>query len=186
MRVLVVTPPAPFVTLDEMSDYLGLGDDLSDRRRLASLLAAACAHIDNPDGWLGRSIGLQTLELRCDAQNPCSIRLPSPPVVELVSVKYLNVDGTEQSASLSDLELLGAEIVPLAGWPWVGASSRREAVRIRYRAGYVTVPEPIKQAVRFMIADMFQYPESVTSGALSQVRIPASADNLLSPFRVYI
>ena len=93
MRVIVITPPAPIVTWEEADQHLRLDGDDEQRDMVERLVKAATQHIDGPDGWLGRALGLQTLEARmggfCDL-----IRLPCQPIVDIVSVHYL--DGTGQ------------------------------------------------------------------------------------------
>lgn len=187
MRVVVITPPKPFVTIDEAALHVGMGDDL-DRLQLERLVAAACRHLEPTRCWLGRAFGEQELELRLsryEMDGCASVRLPFPDTLSLVSIVYLSADGTEVTASLDDVELIGNEIVPVDRWPWENGSMRREAVRIRYRAGYDTVPDDIKTAVLGMVADMFHFPESVIEGSVSAVRIPTSVENLLADHRVY-
>ena len=88
MRVIVITPPAPVVTWEEADQHLRLDGDDEQREMVERLIAAATQHIDGPDGWLGRALGLQTLEARmcgfCDL-----IRLSYQPIVDVVSVCLL-------------------------------------------------------------------------------------------------
>ena len=185
MRVFVITPPAP-LDLDEMKAHLRVEGDDEDTL-IQAYVAAATAHIDGPDGWLGRAIGVQILEVRCDTLT-CGdcIRLPFPPVIELVSVSYLDATGVEQMADLEDFEVMGRDLVASgAEWPWLGGSTRREAVRIRYRAGYETVPAPIRAAILLMVGDLYRNRETVSAGAMTQVPMSTTVENLLAPFRVF-
>lgn len=188
MRVLVITPPRPFIDLREAAAQIGLGDDLDHDTQLEGLIAAVCGHLEAPTSWLGRAIGDQVLELRLSLSevggNGC-VRLPFPPARDLVSVSYLDVGNVERTASLDDLELLDSELAPVAAWPWTDCSPRREAIRIRYNAGYVDVPAPIKLAALRMVGDLFHFPESAAEGTISAVSIPAGVDELLSEYRVY-
>lgn len=188
MRVLVVTPPRPFIELREVAAHIGLGDDLDQDTHLEGLIAAVCGHLEAPTSWLGRAIGSQVLELRLSLSEigggDC-IRLPCPPARALVSVTYLDAASASQTANLDDLELLGNELAPVASWPWAGCSQRREAIRIRYDAGYVEVPPQIKAAALRMVGDMYHFPESAAEGVISSVMIPAGVDALLGEFRVY-
>ena len=56
MRVFVVTPPEPVVSIDEAKDHLRVDGDGEDAL-IEGLVAAATGHIDGPNGWLGRAIG---------------------------------------------------------------------------------------------------------------------------------
>src|SRR5579875_4153338 len=112
MFVAVITPPEPLVELDLAKQHLRVDDGDSDDL-INAYIAAAQANIDGPGGWLGRAIGLQTLEVRLDSFHPrhwerrgypiwaegawtdwtCwplqnRIRLPYPPLVSITSITY--------------------------------------------------------------------------------------------------
>ncbi len=185
MRVFVITPPDP-LDLDEVKAHLRVEGDDEDTL-IEAYVAAATSHIDGPDGWLGRAIGVQILEARCDTLT-CGdcIRLPFPPVIELVSVSYLDATNVEQMADLEDFEVMGRDLVASdSNWPWVGGSTRREAVRIRYRAGYEAIPAPIKAAILLMVGDLYRNRETVSAGAMTHVPMSTTVENLLAPFRVF-
>ncbi|BCI70005.1 hypothetical protein SPKIRA_08350 [Sphingomonas paucimobilis] len=187
MRVFVITPPEPVISWQDVDAHLKLDGDVEQAALVEGYVAAATGHIDGPDGWLGRSIGVQTLEARCDALT-CGncIRLPFPPVIELVSVSYLDATGVEQMADLDEFEVMGRDLVASGSeWPWIGGSTRREAVRIRYRAGYETIPAPIKAAILLMVGDLYRNRETVSAGAMTQVPMSTTVENLLAPFRVF-
>lgn len=182
MRVAVIVPPAPIVTWDEADQHLHLDGDLEQKLYVESLIAAATAHIDGPEGWLGRSLGLRVLEARLNAIHGSghSLRLLYPPVVELVSVKWLSQDGIEHDGTLSDFELFDNNLHPSgSSWPWSGHAVRQGAIRVRYRAGFAAVPAPIKAAVLLMVGDLFNNRE------LSVAQVSGMADHLLQPYRVY-
>jgi len=199
MRVIVITPPAPIVTWEEADQHLRLDGDEEQREMVERLVKAATQHIDGPDGWLGRALGLQTLEARmcgfCDL-----IRLPYQPIVDIVSVHYLDGAGQPVLVAPDTYELFGRDLGCAWGksWPTPGAyRGHAETVRIRYRAGYVVdpgadpiepnVPEPIKQAILLMVGDMYRFTETASDMNIAPTSIPMSTtvENLLSPYRVY-
>ncbi|NTS64161.1 phage gp6-like head-tail connector protein [Sphingomonas sp. HHU CXW] len=194
MRVLVITRPDPVVSLADAKAHCKVEDDSEDAL-IKAYVAAATSHIDGPDGWLGRALGVQVLEARCGAACGDTIRLPFPPVVELVSISYLDADGVEQMGDLADVEVLGRDLVAASSWPWVGGSSRREAVRIRYRAGYPvddsgdsprsTLPAAIRAAILLMTDDLYRNRGTVSPGTVTAVPMSTPVENLLAPFRVY-
>ncbi len=184
MRVLVITPPDPVVSLADAKAHCKVEDDSEDAL-IGAYVAAATAHIDGPDGWLGRALGVQVLEARFDAACGDTIRLPFPPVIELVSISYLNADGVEQMGDLADFELLGRDLVAASAWPWAGGSSRREAVRIRYRAGYTALPAALRAAILLMTDDLYRNRGTVAPGTVSAVPMSTPVENLLAPFRVF-
>lgn len=186
MRVFVVTPPLPVVNLEEAKRHLRVEGEDEDGL-IQAYVAAATGHIDGPDGWLGRAIGEQMLEVRFDAACGGTVRLPFPPFVELVSVSYLDSDGIEQMADLGDLEAFGSDLAPArGGWPWASGSARREGVRVRYRAGYTVVPGPIRAAILLMVGDLYRNRETVAATSMTAVPMSTTVENLLAPFRVYI
>jgi uncharacterized phiE125 gp8 family phage protein len=188
MRVVVITPPTPIVTWEEAKAHLRLDGD-SEKVLVEAMIAAATANIDGPTGWLGRSIGAQDLEVRFDlVATSSTIRLPYAPVISLLGVTYLDRNDVEQEADLDDFELLGDMLVPQGSeWIWLGGSLRREAGRVRYRAGYVDVPAPIKAAVLMMVGDMHRFRSTASDMNISPTAIPMSTtvDALLQPYRVY-
>ncbi|MGW8202983.1 head-tail connector protein [Sphingomonas bisphenolicum] len=198
MRVTVITPPAPVVTWEEADQHLRLDGDEEQREMVERLIGAATAHIDGPAGWLGRALGLQTLEARmcsfCDI-----IRLPYQPIVDIVSVHYLDGMGQPVLIDPETYELFGRDLGNAWGksWPTPGAyRGHAETVRIQYRAGYAVdpdadpvipnVPEPIKQAILLMVGDLWHARATISTGAAMQtVPMSTTVEALLSPFRVY-
>ena len=104
MRVVVVTPPEPVVSLEEAKLHLRVDGDGEDTR-ISSMIEAATTEIDGPDGWLGRALSRQTL---CAFPAPCDWRLlgdgrygfelPYPPTrsqdaVVVTAVSYTNSAG---------------------------------------------------------------------------------------------
>ncbi|MFN3584840.1 head-tail connector protein [Phenylobacterium sp.] len=185
MIVSVVTAPQPVVELVEAKDHLRVDHDDSDDL-IAAYVQAATAHIDGPDGWLGRALGVQTLEARLDAF-PCGelIALPYRPLTEIVSIKYDDGDGAERTvdADLYTLDPAGALLAYGAAWPV--ARTRRGAVRVRYVAGYANgIPAPIKAAILLMVGDLFANRETVGAAA-ARIQMTTTVESLLAPFRVW-
>lgn len=191
MRVFVVTPPEPVVSLEEAKEHLRVdGPDEDDL--ILAYIAAATGHIDGPDGWLGRSIGVQTLEMRFSllsrpACNGTAIRLPFGPVSELVAISYLDGQGDVQEADLADFVLYGDEVEPVGStYPWEGGSMQREAGRIQYRAGYETLPSAIRAAILLITGDLYANRETAVVGTgAAAVPMSATPKLLLGPFRVF-
>ncbi|APR51994.1 phage gp6-like head-tail connector protein [Sphingomonas koreensis] len=190
MRVVVVTPPIdPVVTLDIAKQHLRI-DGNDDDALISAMVAAVTNHLDGPEGWLGRALGVQELEARFDKTSfGRYVRLPFEPVLELTAVEYLDGGDVIVQADLADFELLGAKLVPAdTVFPWEVGSWRREAVRVRYRAGYETLPAAINAAILLMVGDLYANRESVITGpSAAAIAIPMSTtvEALLTPFRVF-
>jgi uncharacterized phiE125 gp8 family phage protein len=195
MRVVVVTPPDPIVSWEEIDAHLRLDGDAEQKAYVEALVAAATAHIDGPAGWLGRALGPQTLEARFHLDTCPVVRLPYGPVIDLISVKYLDALDVERTADLGDVELFGTDVEPTGEWPWIGGSVRREAGRIRYRAGYAktplsnplehSVPAPIIAAILLMTGDLYANRETAIAGSASAIPMSTTVENLLSPYQVW-
>lgn len=186
MRVNVVTPPQPVVTYEQVVARLKLGGGEDERLDVEAMIAAATGHIDGPDGWLGRAIGRQELEARFDLWCGATVRLPFPPVLELVSAHYLDGSNIERDANLADLELIGSDVVSAgSSWPWEGGSRRREAIRIRYRAGYEALPPVIETAILLMVGDLYRHRGTVAAGTATAVPMSTTVERLLAPLQVF-
>jgi len=191
MSVVVITPPAaPVVSLAEAKKHVRAEDFTDDDSYIESLVAAATGTIDGPNGWLGRALVTQTLEWRGDDFGCDDIELPFPPISAIVSVKYDDTNGTEQTVSSGDYRLVGQPNKPriaLAyGSSWPSIRWQGEAVRVRYTAGYgaaSAVPAPIRQAVLLMVGELYDKRE-VASDA-QRYELPFAAAALLSTFRVF-
>jgi uncharacterized phiE125 gp8 family phage protein len=180
MRVVVVKAPAAAVLLGDAKAHLRVDGDEEDFL-IAGMIDAAIAHIDGPDGWLGRAIGVQTLEAYLPA--PALIGrtlLPCRPIVEVVAVEARSAAGwhivdPSTYEQRGDWVVFGAGAQPLTGW----VIGDPEAMRIRYRAGYTDIPAPIRQAVLIMTESMYR-----NRGSADFV-LPAAARALLGPYRVF-
>ena len=186
-RVVVITPPERVVNLDQAKQHLRVdGDD--DDALIAAFIDAATGHIDGPDGWLGRAIGEQTLEAGLDGFIYDPITLPYPPVIAVTDIVYDDTAGVERTLDPAVYEIRDGVIGTAWGKSWPSTRAYRgssRSVRIRYRAGYDTVPAPIVVAILLMVGDMYRNRETAGVGTLSAVPMSVSVDALLGPFRVY-
>lgn len=187
MRVSVLTPPDPFLELDETKEHLRIDDDDNDGV-LTGLIAAVCGWLDGPSGWLGRSVGLQTLELR-DRAFACD-RLPYGPLVEVEDITYLDSSGAEQTLAEDQYRVFSdGSLHPLVGGSWPSVYGDDDAVRITYSAGYPpegeeavsTVPGPLKTGALLAVAFLFKNREASPEDALTSGGVAA----LLNQFRVW-
>lgn len=164
MRVVVITPPEPVVTVEEAKLHARIDGDVEDAL-VERLIATATRSIDGPDRWPGVAIGQQTLEMRLNSFACTEIMLSCPPVIEIVSVTYLDQDGVDQTLAPEDYRKLDRSIVPAWGKSWPSARRDHEAVRIRYKAGYSAVPEDIRGGIIAAVADMYENRETTLTEA---------------------
>lgn len=184
MTVVVITPPEPVVTFEEVAKHLG-DVPAEDKAYVEALTAAATAWIDGPDGWLGRAIGVQLLEYCDDA--PCSpiVRLPYPPIIEIVEAYSgedpLPVDQYQPGAPSIGFGMALGSGSPLRIRYWAGYGTRDETDPDKW---VNTAPPPIKVAIMMLVAQWYNTRENVITGTITSA-MPFAVDALLHPFRVY-
>lgn len=183
MSVVVITAPVHGITLATAKAHLRV-DSADDDAIIQSYLDAACAHIDGPMGWLGRSIWTQTLELRQDGLSG-TIALPYGPVASVTSVKYVDTAGAEITIGGSLYTLTNDGKVALAyNQSWPGVRGDVEGVRIRYVTGAAAAPPSVLSAVLLMTGDLYMSRETV-GDMPSAIQMSTTVQALLSSFRVW-
>lgn len=209
-KAYLITPPADaVVTLAEAKAILGITGTASDDL-LTAMIGAGTNQLDAASsGWLGRALRPQTWELRlCRFPPPRrAIRLPYPPVTEIVSAKYDDANGDEQTlVENTDYRVIGLGddwrtiIRPVYNGSWPAARYDDESVRIRYIAGYAGSPDPMPESIKTAIALMAQHMRTTSEGVRSETTVDLdsvsyadpSADGFeainaayLAPLRVY-
>ncbi|WP_374648971.1 hypothetical protein [Rhizorhabdus sp.] len=179
MRVVVVTPPDPVVSYAEAVARLRLAGGTDEQADVERMIAAATELLDGPDGELGRALGQQILEARLDDfGRGRAIYLPCGPVAAIVSVKYLDTAGIEQTMPSSDYRLAGSHVSLRAGKSWPSTADEPEAVTIRYDAGYEQVPANIISAILLITGDQYKHRDSAPA-------ISEAANRLLRSRQVY-
>lgn len=157
------------------------------------------------DGWIsaarqyfeqesGRA-AIDTLRERWLDVFPCQreIELPYPPLLDVVSVKYDDGNGDEQTLD-PETYLVRAPAGPLcgrgrialvSGASWPSTAGHAKAVRIRFRCGYGSatgdVPELAKSVLYMLVAHFHRFRSATTETAVSQV--PLGVDMILKTFK---
>ena len=204
--IRIITPPVQVVTAAEAkAARVFMADDADSFVDLR--LAAAQSQIDGPMGWLKRSVGEQVLELALDGffhPGHCSIDLPLPPIVEVVSIKYRDDAGAEQTIDSASYEIVGDEVRPVDG-RWTDLLGIRPGAGpfITYKAGWKAdnAPAAIKHAIMLMAAELrtigpaggIVRREQVEGIGTFDYAVPdvvakqlsTTAERLLSGFRIY-
>jgi hypothetical protein len=205
-QIRVLVPPQPIV---DPSDIAG-DHDASDPI-VAAQISAVTEAIEGPGGWLGRSLGPQTLEASLECWPIFRVRLPYGPVMMVESVQYTDLNGESQAL---DPVFWGAK----NDYFWMKSGTVPDVfdepfpVQIIYQAGYDgqdvlsggtgAVPERARQAiilatqdiasvtgagnmfVKVEEADGVGRTEYVVSDAAGKI-VQTACDNLLQTLRVY-
>lgn len=173
--VLTDAPTDPAVTLADAKKALGIADTSQDL--IVGAAIAACSDTLDPafGGWLGRALRTQSWELQLrgfsrrhhgfcfinprQAQEVHYIVLPYPPLQSVDSVKYIDVNGIDQTlVKDTDFRVIGqgqpygkAAIAPLYGQAWPVPRFDDASVRIRFTCGYeesdFIMPKGLKAAI---------------------------------------
>lgn len=194
---LIEGPSRSVLTLEEVKAHLRVESSVHDDDALIQgLMTAAEQELDGGDGLLGRCLVSQTWELRLNGFCEDKIRIPLPPLLEVLSVKYYDAANALQTLATTYYTVggVGARQVGFVelnyDYTWPDTYERSEAVLIRFRAGYVDVsaspdgdvPAPIKQAMLLAIGDMYENREAQIVGTISTRN--QTVENLLSLYRV--
>lgn len=202
---LVTAPASEPVTLEQAKQHLREdSDDFNEQ--IEVFIEAATAYADGPSGFLGRALIDQTWDLYLDAfpavtvvgtRNVYAIEIPLPPLIEVLGVFYLDSNGAEQTFDAASYTVDDASeparIVLGSTGSWPTIQEAANAVRVRFRAGYLdqnspdaeNVPGNIKAAILIMVGDLYQNRESSVIGQ-TVTKIPWSAEALLRRHRIYL
>jgi len=188
LRVIVPASTEP-VTVSEANFHLRLtteADDESphdDDALVARLIQAARQMAEQ---YLNRTVSPATLELRSGCFD---VELPEGPLIEVLSVKYVDAAGQLQTLDSSAYEVAGTPDVPRIrvayGQAWPTLRPQDDSVRVQYRAGYASgaVPVPVVQAMLLTIGHLFENREENVAGTIvSEVKM--GVQHLLSPYRI--
>lgn len=186
MLRLVTAPTDEPVTLAEVKAHCVIGHD-EDDLLLAIMISAAREH---GESITGRSWVPKTLEVVLDSFPSGHIDLPCSPITAVASVKYIDVDGVEQTLDASeytvDSESLVGRIVVSDEWP--DTRDTVNAVRVRYTAGWATVPSAIKQWLLIRVATLYEHRESLAMISNNRLVLPMDrsfVDGLLDQYTVF-
>ncbi len=155
------------------------------------------ARIDDPEEtpWINSAIGAArqlcetftkrtfcstTLRLNLEEFPWFDFVLPRPNLVSVTSIKYLDTSGVQQTLSSTlytvDARSTPGRIVPIYQTDWPNYRNFTNSIEVIYVAGYgaaTAVPECIKQAIKFTVADWYMNREN-------QGMLPPIARSLLA------
>lgn len=181
---VITQPLLEPVSIAEVKSQLGIDDGLDDiiARRIVEARKFA-------EEYTGRALITQTREKRWN----CFVdehELPS--ALTVVSVKYIDSDGTEQTLDAADYVLDTYTFIPHVrtayGVTWPSVRAERNAVRIQYTAGYgpkASDVEPLIREAMFLLIGHWMNRQPQIESGISISRIPFAVTDLLSPYRLY-
>ena len=134
---------------------------------LSSYLAAARYWVENE---IRTALSQRSFTLYMDMFPAYEIEFRMPPITEITAVNYIDPNGTTQvwpmSKYIVDLVHSPARITPAWGLFWPYTRTIVNSVQITGTCGYASatdVPEPAKQAIRYLAALMYEQREPTQS-----------------------
>ena len=155
--------------------YIAAAHDACEQRTERALITS---------DWL---LTLDAFPAACRFNPHAAIQLMRCPVQEVLSIKYDDADGVEQTlagtAWRASLTQEPALVTPVDGWPATLAAPG--AVRVAYRAGYgdqpADVPAPLRQWILLAVGDLYER----RNASAEQPATPHQfVDALLQPYRL--
>lgn len=137
-----------------------------------------------------RTIVASTYELRLPSFDSEKILLPHPVVAAIISIKYNDITGTEQTLASDKYFLMDWEepgiVLPSSGNVWPANRGAEGDVTITYSAGYASaadVPAIFKQAILMMVRTWFDQRDDVTNRTVNEM--PMGSQFLLKSKRCF-
>jgi uncharacterized phiE125 gp8 family phage protein len=159
-------------------------DTTADDTLIAGLIPAARVFAEH---YTGRSLVSRTLEMALPCFPEGSIYLDAPPVTSVVSIKYTDTAGVEQTVPSGDYTLSpygeSRRVSLIYGKTWPMTQDVPDAVRIQYVAGYASLPSSAKSAMLLMIGHWYSNREAV--GDVKLAEVPLGAINLLNTVKTW-
>ncbi|KQT37682.1 phage head-tail connector protein [Methylophilus sp. Leaf414] len=184
---LIQAPQTEPVTVEFVRKHAEIDDDIdSENILLEALISAAREHAEH---ICGRAFADQTWEGVLDSFSLSNIGLPLTPILSIASIKYIDVNGVEQTLNntvygLDDYGMAhSVALMPGQNWPAV-SSSVINPIKIRFVAGYTadTVPNVVKHWICLRVAQAFKNREAYAESGF--VEMPF-VDRLLDSVRTY-
>lgn len=179
-------PNAEPVTLADMKAVM-VGHDATDTLRDSVVELRITAARRMAEEFTRKAILSQTWELYADRFGPYfDLKMN---LQEVVSVKYLDADGIQQTLATDQyiVDPVHGCIYPAHNVSWPTVRRQYNAVIIEHIAGYGAnasdVPQNVLEAIKFLVAHWENYQPAIEGGRLTT--IPYAVEQLLRPEKDY-
>lgn len=192
MAIKLITAAATFpVSRTEAKAHLVV-DHADHDALIDAYIGAATNHAQR---FLGRALVEQTWELTLDEFPDNELKIPLPPLIAVVSVKYDDGAGDEQTLDPASYTVDAVSepgwILPASAGAWPSVYEGINAVRVRFRAGYYddtspsanVAPDDIRAAILLTIGTLYANRETVVIGQTATL-LPWGAEQLLRFHRI--
>jgi uncharacterized phiE125 gp8 family phage protein len=154
MTTRLITPPATLaLSLADAKDALKI--DTSDQdAQVESWVAGITAHAEH---LTGRALVTQSWRVTLDAF-PDAIELAHPPIIAVLSVKFIDTDGAQRTLDpqdyVLDKESEPGYLVPARGKSWPATADQINALQVEYTCGYGVASDVPKSIRLYLIAKL--------------------------------
>ncbi|MFM1815269.1 MAG: hypothetical protein RLZ98_1964 [Pseudomonadota bacterium] len=179
---LTVQPAAEPLTLGEAKHHLRV-DGSDDDSFIESLITTSRLHIE---ATLGIALITQGWKLTLDRWPGQVVALPLRPLKTVDAVRVFDGAGAAVpvDASAYTVDIAAGRIFTDSVWPHPGRT--HAGIELDFTAGFGAsasdVPEPIRQALKLLVAHWYEHREAVTTGDRG-ARIPIGVSDLLAPWK---
>lgn len=193
--IALITPPAEEpITPSDVIEISSIDEDLAANDITMAYISTLITSARQSAETITKRVFItQTWELYLDMFPTWEIELPFPPVQSITSIKYIDNDGVLQTMSsgdyTADMKSEPAYITPVYGGSWPSARYQRNAVTIRFVAGYGLaddVPGGIKTWMHMRVKTLYDNRDKFVLGTSFSQIDTSYIDGILDPFRVRI
>jgi len=181
---LLIGPAVEPLELDDVKAHLRL-DGADEDAMLAGLITTSRLHIE---AALGLALNDQTWRWQADCWPPNSVvELMTRPLRSVTQIVVRAEDTTPTIVDPADyiVDPAKGRIVP-HGKNWPQPGMRLAGIEIEFVAGFgsdaTDVPEPIRQALRLLVAHWYEVRNPVHIGSMA-TRVPDTISELLMPYK---
>jgi phage conserved hypothetical protein, phiE125 gp8 family len=183
MHKIITDAAAEPLLLADVKVHLRV-DTTDDDALITALIPVAREFAEH---YTGRSLVERTLEMALRCFPEYHIDLDASPVTSVVSIKYTDAAGVEQTVPDTDYTLspYGDACRVSLGYlkQWPVTQDIDDAVRIQYVAGFTTLPNAARAAMLLLIGHLYENRQAVGAAKLSEV--PMSAVSLLNTIKAW-
>lgn len=161
LDLIRTTEPELLVTVERAKEHVKAETDEEDDL-IEGYIRAAMDELEGYDGRLGRCLVEQTWTLYLPAFPPSGcLALPLPPLMDVVSIKYLDAAGAEQTLDTANYGCRPgpkSDVYLRNGFAFPATATDPRAVSIAFKAGFgppASVPMRYHQAVLVMVSDAY-------------------------------
>lgn len=203
---LITAATDTIISLAEAKAHLRVSDTDNDTL-IESLIEAVVSYVEGPRGYLARALADQTWDYYLDDfprwfgvhyrhhhhGHHREIEIPLPPLIEVIGVFYRDTAGDEQELDATtyivDTGSEPARINLASGKAWPSICPGLNAVRVRFRAGYLDTSSPpafalpgaIKSALLMFLSTLYENRSETIIGSTA-VRLPFASECLLEKY----